>query len=55
VSVTDGVIVLNAAASLPSSCTPERCDVDGSGAITVTDGVHVLRAAAGLETPTACP
>jgi len=55
VSVTDGVIVLNAAAGLPSSCTPSRCDVDGSGTVTITDGVHVLRAAAGLETPTACP
>jgi hypothetical protein len=55
VSVTDGVIVLNAAAGLPSTCVPQRCDVDGSGSITITDGVHVLRAAAGLETPNACP
>jgi hypothetical protein len=55
VSVTDGVIVLSAAAGLPNSCTPQRCDVDGSGAVTVTDGVHVLRAAAGLDTPNACP
>ncbi|MEO7436450.1 MAG: hypothetical protein ABI080_13295 [Candidatus Binatia bacterium] len=51
VSVTDGVIVLRAAAGLATECTPAACDVDGSGAITVTDGVHTLRAAAGLPIP----
>jgi len=53
ITVTDGVIVLRAAAGL-GACDLVRCDVDGSGAITVTDGVNVLRAAAGLGDPTGC-
>lgn len=48
VSVTDGVQVLRAAASLPSDCTPAICDVDVDGTIGVTDGVIVLRKAADL-------
>ncbi len=55
VTVTDGVLVLRAAADLSSSCTIERCDADGNGAVTVTDGVHVLRDAAGLSSITNCP
>ncbi len=55
VSVTDGVVVLRAAAGLATSCTPAACDVDGSGAITVTDGVHALRTAAGLASPCTLP
>jgi hypothetical protein len=49
VTVSDGVEVLNAAASLPSDCTTAVCDVDGSGSVSVTDGVLVLRSAAGLD------
>jgi hypothetical protein len=52
VTVTDGVVVLRAAAGLASACTVDACDVDGNGAVTVTDGVLTLRAAAGL--PNAC-
>jgi hypothetical protein len=55
VSVTDGVQTLRAAASLPSSCTPVRCDVNDDGAVSVTDGVNVLREAAGLAPPLTCP
>ncbi len=47
-TVTDGVLALQAAADLPSPCTRFTCDVDGNGAITVTDGVGILRRAAGL-------
>jgi len=47
-TVSDGVLVLRAAAGLDSACTPARCDVDGSGTVGVTDGVQVLRAAVGL-------
>lgn len=55
VSVTDGVQTLRAAASLPSSCTPARCDVNDDGAVSVTDGVNVLREAAGLAPVLTCP
>jgi hypothetical protein len=47
--VTDAVRVLGAAAGLLSTCAPERCDLDGNGAVTVTDGVGVLTRAAGLH------
>jgi hypothetical protein len=53
--VTDGVQVLRAVAGLSNTCTPARCDVDGSGGVTVTDGVNVLRKVAGLSAPNACP
>ncbi len=55
VTVTDGIVVLSAAAGLASSCSPAICDVDGSGSVTVTDGVLVLRDAAGLGGPLGCP
>ena len=55
VTVSDGVLVLNEAAGLPSSCSESICDVDHSGAVTVTDGVLVLRAAAELGPALACP
>lgn len=55
VTVSDGVEVLNAAASLSSDCTTAVCDVDDSGSVTVTDGVLVLRSAAGLGGPLGCP
>ena len=55
VSVTDGVQTLRAAASLPSSRTPARCDVNDDGAVSVTDGVNVLREAAGLAPVLTCP
>jgi hypothetical protein len=48
VSVTDGVLVLRAAADLSSPCTLRSCDVDANGLVTVSDGVNVLRLAAGL-------
>lgn len=54
VSVTDGVIVLRAAAGLPASCTA-ACDVDGDGSLTVTDGVNVLRKSAALPSAENCP
>src|SRR5262249_25682298 len=54
VSVTDGVQTLRFAAGLSSSCTLEKCDVDGNGAVTVTDGVNVLRKAAGLTIAENC-
>lgn len=55
VSVSDGVQVLRAAADLPSSCLPEFCDLDASGAVTVSDGVQTLRAAAELPANRHCP
>ena len=55
VTVTDGVVVLRAAAGLPTSCTASRCDLDGNGTVSVTDGVKVLRRAAGLRTTANCP
>jgi hypothetical protein len=55
VTVSDGVQVLNASASLASTCSLETCDVDGNGSITLTDGVNVLRGAAGLSFPQNCP
>ena len=54
VTVTDGVQVLRAAATLSSSCSLALCDVDQSGGITVTDGVNVLRKAAGLPSTDNC-
>ncbi len=55
IGVLDGVLTLRAAAELPSSCTPARCDVDGNGTISVGDGVNVLRGAAGLSFTANCP
>ncbi len=55
ISVTDGVLVLRAAAALPSECAALVCDLDGSGAMSVTDGVNTLRAAAELAATIACP
>lgn len=55
VTVSDGVVILNEAAGLPSDCTDSICDVDDNGAISVTDGVRVLRAAAELGPPLTCP
>ena len=54
VTVTDGVLVLSAAADLPNECSLAICDVDGSGTVTVTDGVLVLRNAAGLDSGLSC-
>ncbi len=54
VTVTDGVLVLRAAASLPSNCPQERCDMNVDGGISVTDGVLALRVAAGIQTQVAC-
>ena len=53
-TVTDGVLVLRAAAGLGSPCTAARCDVDGDGRIGITDGVQVLRFAAGLPASLLC-
>ena len=53
-SVSDGVLVLRAAAGLPSPCTNARCDADGDGRIGITDGVQVLRFAAGLPASLLC-
>jgi hypothetical protein len=53
-TVTDGVLVLRAAAGLSSSCAPEICDVDRSGGVSVNDGVNVLRGAAGLPAQLTC-
>lgn len=55
VNVTDGVIVLSAAAGLETDCTPATCDVNGNGAVSVTDGILVLRVAAGLAETLDCP
>ncbi len=55
VDVTDGVVVLKAAAGFASPCTLATCDADGDGQIGVTDGVLVLRAAADLPVLLACP
>lgn len=41
-TVTDGVQILRAAAGLPTTCTPYRCDVNGDDAVTVSDGVKIL-------------
>ncbi|MEO7438628.1 MAG: hypothetical protein ABI080_24330 [Candidatus Binatia bacterium] len=54
VTVTDGVLVLRAAASLPSNCPQERCDMNVDGGISVTDGVLALRVAAGIQAQVAC-
>lgn len=55
VTVTDGVIVLSAAAGLPTDCRPAACDVNGDGGGSVTDGIRVLRVAAGLGDVLDCP
>jgi uncharacterized delta-60 repeat protein len=54
VTVTDGVLVLRAAADLATSCSTLVCDLDDSGAISVTDGVNTLRAAAELSASVTC-
>ena len=48
-TLTDGVVILGAAAGLATACTAETCDMDGNGGITLTDGVAALRGAAGLD------
>ncbi len=55
VTVTDGVLLLRAAAGLQTACTPLVCDLDHSGGVTVSDGVNALRAAADLAATLACP
>ena len=55
VTVTDGVLVLQAAAGLDDRCAGAFCDVDGNGSVTVSDGVNTLRIAAELPAFTACP
>ena len=56
ITVSDGILVLRAAAGLAGSCpTAAVCDLDGDGRITLSDGVNVLRLAAGLSALTACP
>ena len=56
ITVTDGVLALQAAAGLDDSCvTAAACDLDGNGHISVSDGVNVLRVAAGLGAFVACP
>lgn len=56
VTVTDGVLALQAAAGLGDRCEPAAaCDLDGNARVTVTDGVNVLRVAAGLSAFAACP
>jgi hypothetical protein len=54
VTVTDGVLVLRAAAQLPVICPRERCDMNIDGGISVTDGVLALRVAADIQTQVAC-
>src|ERR1051325_1128884 len=55
VTVTDGVLILRAAAQLPGTiCPRERCDMNLDNALTVTDGVLALRVAAGIQTSTSC-
>jgi hypothetical protein len=54
VTVTDGVLVLRAAAQLPAICPRERCDMNVDGGVSVTDGVLALRVAAGIQTQVAC-
>jgi hypothetical protein len=54
ITVTDGVLVLRAAAELPSNCPRERCDMNVDGRISVTDGVLALRLAAGVQAQVAC-
>lgn len=54
VTVTDGVLVLRAAAQLPAICPQERCDMNLDDRVTVTDGVLALRVAAGITTQVAC-
>ncbi len=55
ISDLDAVILLRAAAGLPSGCTSAACDVDGDGAVTDIDAVNVLRAAASLPATLKCP
>lgn len=55
VTVSDGVLVLRAAAGLVTPCTPEACDADRSGTVSISDGVNVLRHAAGLASTCAAP
>jgi len=56
ITVTDGVLALQAAAGLDGRCvSPATCDLDGNGKVSVSDGVNVLRLAAGLGAFTACP
>src|SRR5690242_6858580 len=54
VTVTDGVLVLRAAAELPAMCPRERCDMNLDDRVSVTDGVLALRVAAEIPTQVAC-
>jgi hypothetical protein len=54
VTVTDGVLVLRAAADIPGTCPRERCDMNLDGRISVTDGVLALRLAAGVNAEVVC-
>jgi len=54
VTVTDGVLVLRAAADLPTVCPQERCDMNLDDRVSVTDGVLALRLAADIPTQVAC-
>jgi hypothetical protein len=55
VTVTDGVLILRAAAELPSTAPEGLSDLNLDGQITVTDGVLALRAAAELPPTLTCP
>ncbi len=64
VTITDGVQMLRAAASLPSTCEMRdgadvyymaSCDMNGDGHVTVSDAVNGLRAAADLPAEHHCP
>ena len=56
ITVTDGVLALQAAAGLDGRCaTPAPATSTATAASRVSDGVNVLRIAAGLPAFTACP
>jgi hypothetical protein len=54
VTVTDGVLVLRAAADLPSNCSRDLCDMNLDGDVSVTDGVLALQLAAGIDAQVVC-
>jgi len=52
---SDALTILRDAVDLGDVCTPERCDVNGSGATTAIDASGALRIAAGLHVSLQCP
>ncbi len=54
-TAADSLRILRTAIDLEKVCPPDRCDVNGNGAITSIDASGALRTSAGLDVTLACP